>query len=139
MKTHLFRFVLALLVAGAAGRLVAAPALVGHACFQGQSLDADAIKAALLGRKVTIGDTRVLIVIVKASDAQDQFLQQYVGMNTSQFQNHWRRLFMTGGGSAPKIVESEAEASRLVAETTGALAIVEHAQAGRLVVLAAGK
>lgn len=117
--------------------LRADPALVGNAAFRGQALDAESAKAVLLGKKVTLGNTRVVIVIAKASDAQDKFLQQAVGMTTSQFQTHWRRLFMTGGGSAPKIVETEAEASKLAAQTPGGIAIVDQANAGDLAVLAA--
>lgn len=114
----------------------AEPALLGHKALGSQSLDAESVKAVLLGKKVTLGDTRVVIVIAKAGEAQDQFLQQAVGMTTSQFQNHWRRLFMTGGGSAPKIVETEAEACKLAAETPGAVAITDSVKAGDLVVLA---
>ena len=114
-------------------------ALVGHKGLNGQALDAEAVKAVLLGKKLTLGDTRVIIVIAKTGDGQDQFLQQAVGMSTSQFQNHWRRLFMTGGGSAPKIVETDADAAKLAAETPGAVAIVDRAKADGLVILAAGK
>jgi len=114
----------------------AEPALLGHKALGSQSLDAESVKAVLLGKKVTLGDARVVIVIAKAGEAQDQFLQQAVGMTTSQFQNHWRRLFMTGGGSAPKIVETEAEACKLAAETPGAVAITDSAKAGDLAVLA---
>jgi hypothetical protein len=117
----------------------AEPALLGNKGLTGQSLDAEGVKAVLLGKKVTLGDSRVIIVIAKASEAQDQFLQQAVGMTTSQFQNHWRRLFMTGGGSAPKIVETDADACKLASETTGAVAIADKAKADGLVVLAAGK
>jgi hypothetical protein len=119
--------------------LSATPALLGHKGLNGQALDAEAVKAVLLGKKITLGDAKVVIVIAKASEAQDQFLQQTVGMTTSQFQNHWRRLFMTGGGSAPKIVENDAEALKLVGETAGAVAILDSAKGEGLVVLATGK
>jgi hypothetical protein len=119
--------------------LRAEPALVGNKGFNGQTLDAEAVKAVLLGKKVTLGDSRVVIVIAKQNDGQEQFLQQAVGMSTSQFQNHWRRLFMTGGGSAPKIVESDADAAKLAAETAGAVTIVARAKAEGLVILAAAK
>jgi hypothetical protein len=116
--------------------LCAEPALVGHPGLQGQTLDADGTKAVLLGKRITLGDTRVVIVIAKAGDAQNAFLQSHVGMTTSQFQNHWRRLFMTGGGSAPKIVETETDAVKLAAETPGAVAAVDSSAAGSLVILA---
>lgn len=115
--------------------LHAAPVLAGHPALKGQSLDADGVKAVLLGKRVTLGDARVVIVIAKANPAQDAFLQANVGMTTSQFQNHWRRLFMTGGGSAPKIVESEADAVKLASETPGAVVIADSASSGSLAAL----
>ena len=112
---------------------------MGNKAFSSQSLDGDAVKAVLLGKKVTLGDTRIVIVIAKSGEAQEVFLQQAAGMTTSQFQNHWRRLFMTGGGSAPKVVETEAAAVKLAAETPGAIAIADRANAEGLAVLASGK
>lgn len=119
-----------------AGSLHAAPALAGHAGLKDQTLDAEGVKAVLLGKKVTLGDARVVIVIAKSGATQDAFLQARVGMTTSQFQNHWRRLFMTGGGTAPKVVETEDDATRLASETPGAIAVVDTARAGDLAVLA---
>jgi hypothetical protein len=131
-----YRFLLSCAALGLAASLHAEPTLAGNKAFAGQSLDADGVKAVLLGKKITIGDARVVIVIAKEGAAQDAFLQSHVAMTTSQFQNHWRRLFMTGGGSAPKIVETEAEACKLVAETAGAVTVADSASAGALVVLA---
>jgi len=137
MKHSFFsRFLLSCAAFGLAASLHAVPALIGNAGLNGQSLDADGIKAVLLGKKITVGDARIVIVIAKESATQDAFLQSHVGMTTSQFQNHWRRLFMTGGGSAPKIVETEAEACKLVAETAGAVTVADSASAGSLVILA---
>lgn len=128
-----FLFLGALLTVTAS--LQAAPVLAGHAGFKGQTLDAESIKAVLLGKKVSLGDARVVIVIAKASPAQDTFLQTHVGMNTGQFQTHWRRLFMTGGGSAPKVVETEDDAAKLAASTAGGIAVVDSAKAGDLAIL----
>ncbi len=134
--TTLLRFLLAAAALAFAGSLHAAPALAGHAGLKGHTLDADGVKAVLLGKRVTIGDARVVLVIAKSSDNQEAFLKAHVAMTTSQFQNHWRRLFMTGGGSAPKIVESEADALKLAAETPGAVVIGESASFGDLATLA---
>ncbi len=116
--------------------LQAGPALVGNKGLTGQKLDGDAIKAVLLGKKATLGNDRVVIVIAKSSDTQDAFLKQHVGMTTDQFQTHWRRLFMSGGGSAPKVVNDEAAAVKLVAETAGAIAVADSGKAEGLTVLA---
>lgn len=123
------------LLAAATLSASAAPALLGHSGLNGQTLDGEVIKSVLLGKKVAIGDTRVVLVIAKAGDAQEAFLKERVGMTTSQFQNHWRRLFMTGGGTAPKIVETEADAIKLAAETPGAVVVAEAGAAGGLAVL----
>ena len=136
MNITIKQALLAAALLGLTALLRAEPTLVGNQSFAGQTLDADGIKAVLLGKKVMLGDTRVVIVVAKSSAGQDAFLQAHAGMTTSQFQNYWRRLFMTGGGSAPKIVETEAEAVKLVAETSGALAAADSASAGGLVVLA---
>ena len=132
-RSHLLTLVLGLALTS----LVRAdPALLGHAGLKGQALDADAVKAILLGKRVTLGDARVVIVIAKSGDAQENFLKAHVGMTTSQFQNHWRRLFMTGGGSAPKIVETEADALKLAGDTPGAVTVADSAAAAALAVLA---
>jgi hypothetical protein len=133
----LLSLVLGAILLHCSATLQAAPALVGHAGLAGQRLDADGVKAVLLGKKITLGSARVVIVIARTGDAQNAFLQSHMGLTTSQFQNHWRRLFMTGGGSAPKIVETEADARRVAAETPGAVVIAESANATGLAILAA--
>jgi hypothetical protein len=135
-QIHSLLFASVLLVAGSF-TLHADPALLGNKGLTGQTLDADTIKAVLLGKKSTLGDARVIVVIIKASDAQEAFLKDHVGMTTDQFNTYWRRLYMTGGGSAPKNVDSEDEASKLVAATPGAIAVIDSAKADGLVVLAA--
>jgi hypothetical protein len=140
MKPKAIRIFLIALTWLAAGAFVhAETVLTGNKALAGQMLDADSVKAVLLGKKVTLGSNRVVVVIVKNSAAQDAFLQSTVGMTTAQFQNHWRRLFMTGGGTAPKLVESDADAAKLVGDTAGAIAIVDRTVAGDLPVLFAAK
>jgi len=140
MKSKATRIFLIALVWLAAGAFVhAETVLTGNKQFAGQTLDADSVKAVLLGKKVTLGASRVVVVIQKNSAAQDAFLQSVVGMTTAQFQNHWRRLFMTGGGTAPKLVESEADAAKVAGETAGAITIVDRSAAGDLPVLFAAK
>jgi hypothetical protein len=135
MKNSSFKLVLAAVFAATAAALSAEPALLGNKSFNGQALDAESVKAVLLGKKTVIGDTRVVIIIAKAGEAQNAFLQSSVGMTTSQFQNHWRRLFMTGGGSAPKVVDTEAEARKLAAHTPGSVVLADGANPEGLAVL----
>jgi hypothetical protein len=137
MRSTLLLVLSAVLLAVTPAVSQADPVLAGHPGLAGQTLDADAVKAVLLGKRITLGDSRVVIVFAKTSEGQEAFLKSSVGMTTSQFQNHWRRLFMTGGGSAPKIVETEADAVKLVAETAGAVAIIDRGSAGTLPLLVA--
>jgi len=134
---RIFLFAIGSLAAGS--MLHAETVLLGNKQLADQTLDADSVKAVLLGKKVTLGSSRVVVVIVKNSPAQDAFLQATVGMTTSQFQNHWRRLFMTGGGTAPKLVENDAEAAKVAGETAGAIAIADRGAAGELPVLFSAK
>ena len=135
MKKNCLKTLLAALFTTIALTLSAEPALLGNKVLNGQALDGESVKAVLMGKKVALGDARVVLVIAKSGDAQNAFLQAHVGMTTIQFQNYWRRLFMTGGGSAPKIVETEAEACKIVAETSGAVTVADSAVANGLVVL----
>jgi len=136
MNTNFLRTALVALFVASAATVLAAPAMLGHQGLTGQALDSEAVKSVLLGKKVAIGESRVVIVLAKSGEAQEAFLKARVGMTTSQFQNHWRRLFMTGGGTAPKIVENEADAIKLAGETPGGVVIADTATAGALVVLA---
>jgi hypothetical protein len=136
MKTQLRSIALAGLISlVAAFSLQADPALLGNKGLSGQTLDAVGVKAVLLGKKVSLGSVRVVIVIIKSSDNQDAFLKDHVGMTSDQLQTHWRRLFMSGGGSAPKVVNTEADALKLIAETPGAVAICDSSKADGLVVI----
>ncbi|MEP6668126.1 MAG: hypothetical protein ABJF10_03180 [Chthoniobacter sp.] len=131
---HLLVFGVSLLDGNAA--VHAAPVLAGHSSLAGQALDGDAVRAVLLGKKIALGGTRVVIVVARAGEAQNAFLQSHAGMTTSQFLNYWRRLFMTGGGSAPRIVETEADAHKLAAEIPGAIVILDSGNVAGLTALA---
>jgi hypothetical protein len=136
MKTSIHSVVLgaSLLLCGVLN-LRADPTLLANKGLNGQKLDADEVKAVLLGKKTTLGSDRVVIVIAKSGDSQEAFLKERVGMTTDQFQTYWRRLFMTGGGSAPKVADTEADAAKLAAETPGAIVVGDSAKADGLVVI----
>jgi ABC-type phosphate transport system substrate-binding protein len=131
MKTTFLRRALALAVlclAGTAG--FAAPVLIGNKNVAAEKLDAATVKAVFLGKKVAWdGAGRVTLAVLKAGPIADAFLQGAVDMNASAFNNHWRRLAMTGGGTAPKSFEKEEDLRKFVAETPGAIGFVDAASA----------
>ena len=108
----------------------AAPALIGNKNVAAEKLDAATVKAVFLGKKVSWdGAGRVVLAVLKSGPVADDFLQKAVEMNASAFNNHWRRLAMTGGGTAPKSFDKEEDLRKFVAETPGAIGFVDAANA----------
>lgn len=108
----------------------AAPVLIGHKGVAAEKLDGATLKAVFLGKKVAWdGAGRVTIAVLKAGPVADEFLQGAVAMNASAFNNHWRRLAMTGGGTAPKSFDKEEDLRKFVAETPGAVGFVDGSHA----------
>ena len=108
----------------------ATPVLIGNKNIAGEKLDASTLKAVFLGKKVAWDAAgRVTLAVLKGGATADEFLQGAVEMNASTFNNHWRRLAMTGGGTAPKTFEKEEDLRKFVAETPGAIGFVDRAAA----------
>ncbi len=130
MKTTFLRRALALAALCLGTSAFAAPVLIGNKNVAGEKLDAATVKAVFLGKKVSWdGAGRVALAVLKSGPVADAFLQGAVDMNTSAFNNHWRRLAMTGGGTAPKSFEKEEDLRKFVAETPGAIGFVDSASA----------
>ncbi|MEO5961630.1 MAG: hypothetical protein ABIZ49_07240 [Opitutaceae bacterium] len=53
--------------------------LVTRPSLEGQSLDREGSKAVLLGKRVPIGDPRVVVIISEAGEAQENFLKARYG------------------------------------------------------------
>lgn len=108
----------------------AAPAVIANKNIAGEKLDAATAKAVFLGKKVS-WDTggRVVLAVLKAGPVADEFLQKATEMNAGQFNNYWRRLAMTGGGTAPKSFDKEEDLRKFVAETPGAIGFIDGAHA----------
>ena len=114
----------------------AAPAVIANKNVAGEKIDASALKAILLGKKVTWdGAGRIVLAVLKAGPVADDFLQKSAEMNASAFNNHWRRLAMPGGGTAPKSFEKEEDLRKFVADTPGAIGFVDQAIVDSSVVL----
>jgi ABC-type phosphate transport system substrate-binding protein len=122
-----------------AGLAAAAPVAVGHPGLKGEKVDAATLKAVFLGKKVAWDAAgRVTVAALKGGDTAEQFLKATVEMSASQFNNHWRRLAMTGGGTAPKFFEKEEELRQFVAATPGAIGFLDSAAADASVAVLAG-
>ena len=129
MKTFSLRHILAFAVlALASSPVFAASALIGNKNVASEKLDAATVKAVFLGKKVAWdGAGRVILAVLKGGPVAEDFLKGAVEMSVSAFNNHWRRLAMTGGGTAPKSFDKEDELRKFVAETPGAIGFVDSA------------
>jgi ABC-type phosphate transport system substrate-binding protein len=118
----------AFLVASAG--VFAAPAVVANKDVAAEKIDAAGLKAILLGKKVSWDGAggRVILAVLKSGQVADDFLTAAAGMSSSAFNNHWRRLAMTGGGTSPHSFETEDELLKFVASTPGAIGFVDEAK-----------
>ena len=131
MKTRIFR-----LVGGAAFVLLTAlqafagPALIGNKNVASEKIDTTSLKSIFLGKKVAWdGAGRITLAVLKGGPVAEEFLKGAVDMSVSAFNNHWRRLAMTGGGTAPKSFDKEEDLRKFVAETPGAIGFIDSANA----------
>jgi ABC-type phosphate transport system substrate-binding protein len=114
----------------------ASPVIIANKSLEKEKLDASTVKSVFLGKKVA-WDTggRVMLAVLRNGPVADEFLKASVDMNASGFNNLWRRLAMTGGGTAPKSFESEEDVRKYVAATPGAVGFVDSANVDASVVV----
>jgi ABC-type phosphate transport system substrate-binding protein len=129
MKHSLLRLCACAALALAAGLTAsAAPVLIAHKNVSAEKIDSATVKAVFLGKKVAWdGAGRVVLAVLKAGPVAEEIYKEHAGMNASAFNNHWRRLAMTGGGTAPKAFDTEDELRKFVAETPGAIGFADSA------------
>jgi len=114
----------------------ASPVIIANKSLEKEKLDSSTVKMVFLGKKLA-WDTggRVILAVVRSGPVADDFLKANVDMSASGFNNLWRRLAMTGGGTAPKSFETEQELRTFVAATPGAVGFVDNANVDASVVV----
>jgi ABC-type phosphate transport system substrate-binding protein len=117
------------LVALTSASAFASPAIVGNKNLAGEKLDAASLKSVFLGKKTSwdAAGGRVILAVLKGGPVADDFLKASVDMTASSFNNYWRRLAMTGGGTAPRSFEKEEDLRKYVADTPGAIGFIDSA------------
>jgi ABC-type phosphate transport system substrate-binding protein len=111
--------------------VLASPAVIGNKNLSAEKIDAATLKSVFLGKKTSWDGAggRVILAVLKSGSVADDFLKASVDMNSSSFNNYWRRLAMTGGGTAPHSFEKEEDLRKYVAETPGAIGFLDSANA----------
>jgi ABC-type phosphate transport system substrate-binding protein len=135
-STILRRLGATVLLALSATLASAAPVIIANKSLDKEKLDASTVKSVFLGKKVA-WDTggRVMLAVLRNGPVADDFLKANVDMTSSAFNNLWRRLAMTGGGTAPKSFESEEDVRKYVAATPGAVGFVDSANVDATVIV----
>ena len=106
----------------------AAPVIIVNKSIEKEKIDAATLKSVLLGKKVAWDSGgRAILAVLKSGPVADEFLKGAVDMSGSSFNNYWRRLAMTGGGTAPHSFEKEEDLRKYVADTPGAIGFVDSA------------
>jgi ABC-type phosphate transport system substrate-binding protein len=104
--------------------------VIANANAPAGSLTKDDVKNIFLAKKTQWDDgQKINFVTLKSGQTHDDFLKNYLGKSTSQFQRYFRTLVFTGKGSVPKSFDSEAALVGFVEGTDGAIGYVSSGTA----------
>ncbi|HEX3135828.1 MAG TPA: hypothetical protein VHX44_19860 [Planctomycetota bacterium] len=113
--------------------LVTAPLMAQVAVFNAaipvEPFDAKRMAALLLGRISTWGDGSPVILVLAAERNADAHLAHVTGRERPVLERSWKRLVFAGAGAMPITARSSAEALLLVANTPGAVVLLDQAPA----------
>ena len=91
----------------------------------GANLDTSTIKKIYLGKSKSFpGGSQAIPLDLESGDVREQFINTVIGKSESQLKAYWSKLIFTGKGQAPKTVETEAEAVKLVSQNPNLIAYV---------------
>ena len=104
----------------------------------GADLDTSAIKKVFLGKSKSFPDGAQAVPIdLESGEVREQFINTVIGKSESQLKAYWSKLIFTGKGQAPKTVETEAEAVKLVSQNPNLIAYVSDSAVNDSVKVAA--
>lgn len=91
----------------------------------------DQIANLFLGKTDTLPGSPVLIPVDLPEDngLRRQFYKAVANRDSAQVKAYWARLMFTGRAQAPRVLASEAEVKKLVAENAGAIGYIQRSSA----------
>ena len=87
-------------------------------------LSAEDLKDIFLGGKTAVAGATVQPVFEQAGAAHEAFLRIYLGKSDAALRNHFKTLVFTGKGAQPKSFATDAEVTKYVLATKGAIGYV---------------
>ena len=88
------------------------------------SLTAEELKSIFLGEKVKWDDTHSITFVLLMTDIHEDFLKKYLGVNSAQYGQYWKKMIFTGRAKSPKAFNKAEELSDYIANTGGAIGYV---------------
>jgi ABC-type phosphate transport system substrate-binding protein len=85
----------------------------------GAKLSADKIKDIYVGKIKSEGGIKLLPANHKDKVIVEEFLNKFIGMNFTAYQNHWVKKVFAEGGSPPKFIETSADVVKYVSGNEG--------------------
>lgn len=122
MRPHLA----VLLLLTALSPLMAQVAVV-HPSVPETAVDAKRMAALLQGRITTWSDGTPVVLVLAQDPLADIHLSHIAGREREVLQRGWKRLVFAGSGAMPLIARSAEEGLALVAKTSGAVLLLDHA------------
>lgn len=106
---------------------LAAQVAVVHPLVPETAMDAKRMAALLQGRITTWADGRPVVLVLAEDPLADTHLSHIAGREREVLLRGWKRLVFAGSGAMPLSARSSEEALLLVAKTSGAVLLLDHA------------
>lgn len=110
---------------------IPAMAVAGDVIFIGNNqnpesrLSKQEVQYIFLGQKREWSDSsKVVFAVQNSGAAHDSFLERFIGKNSFQFTNYWKKQVFTGKGSPPRSFQNDKEMIKFVSENKGAIGYV---------------
>ncbi len=93
-----------------------------------QALSKQDVKNIFLGKRTKWSDGEPIVLVVMNGSApyNEQFLNDFVEKNASQFNLYWKKAVFTGTGSQPKGIEDPNETVNFIAASKGAIGYIDE-------------
>ena len=116
--------VFAVLVFGSIQTVAGGVKVIANPSVRVDSMTVAELRSVFLEELRSVKGSHVEPVLVASGDAHESFLRQYIGKNDDALRTYYRTLVFTGTGLMPKVLTSDADVLRHVANTRGAIGYV---------------
>lgn len=96
--------------------------IVANKNVKQSQLSKDEIKFIFLGRKKKWDDdARIIFVVYKSKDYQEEFMQDFLGRTPEQFDHYWKQNVFTGNGQMPTVFDKTEDLVDFISNTEASI------------------